>query len=95
MRALDLPEGLAARIAAFTSAGKLPRFEWDSFQPPSWLAMFAGFGLLPPRHDPLADRMTDIDLAATFSRMDDALSRACALARPHREFLKESGAFKA
>lgn len=91
-RARTLPESLAQRIRAFTGAGKLPRFEWDSFQPPSWLAMFAGFGLLPPRHDPLADRQSSADLAQSFARMREAIAKAAALAVPHAQFLAECGA---
>ncbi|WP_244023890.1 tryptophan halogenase family protein, partial [Novosphingobium organovorum] len=75
-RARALPETLAQRIAAFTGSGKLPRFEWDSFQPPSWLALFAGFDLLPPRHDPLADRQPPEALAQALARQREAIARA-------------------
>ncbi|WP_260928982.1 tryptophan halogenase family protein [Novosphingobium sp. 9] len=91
-RGLDLPDTLQARIAAFTQAGKLPRLEWDTFQPPSWLSMFAGFDLLPVRHDPLADRMADTDLATAFTRMDEALTQASAAAPSHADFLTGTGA---
>lgn len=89
-RALDLPETLASRIRTFAGSGKLPRFEWDSFQPPSWLSMFAGLEIWPPRHDPLADQFTDAELATTFERMREAIGRALALAHPHAQFIADT-----
>ncbi|WP_324699657.1 tryptophan halogenase family protein [Novosphingobium aerophilum] len=89
-RALELPETLAARIRAFTGGGKLPRFEWDSFQSPSWLSMYAGFDIWPPRHDPLADQLTVEELGASFAKMREAIGRAAALAVPHARFIAEN-----
>ncbi|GFE73870.1 tryptophan halogenase family protein [Novosphingobium sp. TCA1] len=89
-RALDLPETLARRIRAYKGAGKLPRFEWDSFQSPSWLSMFAGFEIWPSRYDPLADQFTTEELGDTFEQMRAAVARAVSLAGTHEQFIAET-----
>ncbi|WP_334181254.1 tryptophan halogenase family protein [Novosphingobium sp.] len=89
-RALDLPETLAQRIRAYKGAGKLPRFEWDSFQSPSWLSMFAGFEIWPSRYDPLADQFTSEELGGTFEQMRAAVARAVSLAGTHEHFIAET-----
>lgn len=94
-RVLDLPETLAHRIRTFQGSGKLPRFEWDSFQAPSWLSMFAGFGILPQRHDPLADQFSNEELAGSFEQMRAAIARAVGQAGTHAEFIAETCAASA
>ncbi len=89
-RALDLPETLAQRIRAYEGAGKLPRFEWDSFQSPSWLSMFAGFDIWPSRYDPLADQFSAEELGGTFEQMRAAVARAVSLAGTHEQFIAET-----
>lgn len=89
-RALELPETLAQRIRAYKGAGKLPRFEWDSFQSPSWLSMFAGFEIWPSRYDPLADQFTVQELGGTFEQMRAAVARAVSLAGTHEHFIAET-----
>jgi tryptophan halogenase len=89
-RALDLPETLAQRIRAYEGAGKLPRFEWDSFQSPSWLSMFAGFDIWPSRYDPLADQFSVEELGGTFEQMRAAVARAVSLAGTHEQFIAET-----
>lgn len=89
-RTLDLPETLAQRIRAHKGAGKLPRFEWDSFQSPSWLSMFAGFEIWPSRYDPLADQFTVQELGGTFEQMRAAVARAVSLAGTHEHFIAET-----
>lgn len=89
-RAMALPSALAERVRAFREAGKLPRFEWDSFQAPSWLSMYAGFDMLPPRYDPLADQLSVDELGASFAKMREAIGRATAIAVPHSVFIAEN-----
>lgn len=87
IRALDPPEGLQIKLDAWRSAGEFVRNEWDTFQDPSWLSMYAGFGDLPPRHSPLADQFSEADLMDTLQRMRAAIGGTLAHAEPHRAFL--------
>lgn len=63
------------------------RNEWDTFQDPSWLSMYAGFGDLPVRHSPLADQFDTAQLADTMQRMKAAIGATLSHAETHRAFL--------
>ena len=82
-----LPETLAHKLRLFKARGHLVRYEWESFQDPSWLSMYAGFGIDAAAHDPVADRFSVSDLQAAFARMKDSIAQAVALAEPHAAFL--------
>ena len=57
-----------------------------------WLAMFAGFDMLPDTHDPMADHFSDEQLDGAMRRMREAIAKAVALATPHEAFLAQNGA---
>lgn len=87
MRALGLPESLAERVDAWRAGGVFVRREWDTFQDPSWLSMYGGFGLLPDRVSPIADQLGEEELLAAFTRMREAIDRAARTAEPHADFI--------
>jgi tryptophan halogenase len=86
-RALTLPEPLAHKIRMFRARGTLVRYEWESFQDPSWLSMFAGLDMLPTTHDPLADHFSSEQLEGAMLRMREAIGKALALSTPHADFI--------
>ena len=87
MRALEPTEGLQIKLDAWRAGGEFVRNEWDTFQDPSWLSMYAGFDDLPARHSPLADQVSERDLADSLSRMRAAIADTLAHAEPHDAFL--------
>mgnify|MGYP003365576374 CR=1 FL=1 len=87
LRSAPLPEKLAHKLALWRARGKLVRYEWEAFLDPSWLSMYAGFDMLPPAHDPLADHFTDAQIAQALDHMREAIGVAAAHARPARDFL--------
>jgi tryptophan halogenase len=91
MRAAPLPEKLAHKLALWRARGKLVRYEREAFLDPSWLSMYAGFGLLPAAHDPLADHFTDTHVAEALDHMRAAIRAAAAHAHPARDFLARLG----
>lgn len=91
-RAMTLPEPLAHKLRLFRSRGTMVRYEWESFQDPSWLAMFAGLDLLPEAYDPIADHFTGDQLEGAMRRMREAIAKAVALSTPHETFLADNGA---
>jgi tryptophan halogenase len=86
-RALTPPERLAHKLRLFTARGKMVRYEWESFQDPSWLSMFAGLDLLPDSYDPMADHFTDEQLDGAMARMREAIGKAMNLSEPHEAFI--------
>ncbi|KQN15139.1 tryptophan 7-halogenase, partial [Sphingomonas sp. Leaf29] len=81
------PEPLQIKLDAWRSGGEFVRNEWDTFQDPSWLSLYAGFGDLPQRHSPLADAIGEDALADSFARMREAIGKTLAHAEPHGAFL--------
>jgi tryptophan halogenase len=89
VRALELPEMLAQKIRVFQARGAFVRYEWESFQDPSWLALYAGLGLMPDRYDPLADYFTPEQLDGALSRMRRAIDKAVQLAPSHEQYIAD------
>ena len=87
MRALAPTEGLQIKLDAWRAGGEFVRNEWDTFQDPSWLSMYAGFDDLPARHSPLADQVSERDMADSLSRMRAAIAGTLGHAEPHDAFL--------
>ena len=87
MRSITPTEGLQAKLDAWRAGGEFVRNEWDTFQDPSWLSMYAGFEDLPERYSPLADQFTDTELADSLARMRTAIEGTVARAEPHAAFL--------
>ena len=87
MRGLEPPEGLRIKLDAWRAGGEFVRNEWDTFQDPSWLSMYAGFDDLPVRHSVLADQFDTAKLTDTFARMRGAIGGTLAHAEPHARFL--------
>ncbi|WBO21277.1 tryptophan halogenase family protein [Sphingomonas abietis] len=85
-RDTPLPDKLAHKIRMFTSRGRMVRYEWDSFQDPSWLSLFAGLGLLPERWDPLADFFTPDQISGAFDRIREKIAEGVASASTHRDY---------
>ena len=54
-RAATLPEPLAAKLELFAARGRVPMFDDEPFEEEDWAAMFDAVGLVPRRHDALAD----------------------------------------
>ncbi|WP_226016450.1 tryptophan halogenase family protein [Novosphingobium sp. FKTRR1] len=87
MRAAPLPDKLAHKVALWRARGKLVRYEWEAFLDPSWLSMYAGFDMLPARHDPLADHFTQAQVEQALDHMREAIVAAAGHARPARDFV--------
>ncbi|PSJ37067.1 tryptophan halogenase family protein [Allosphingosinicella deserti] len=87
MRALDLPESLQAKLDAWRAQGAFVRYEWETFQDPSWLSLYAGFGDLPGRYNLLADQFSTEELRDTFARMRQAIAGTVKLGVPHRSIV--------
>jgi len=87
-RDADIPETLARKVELFRSRGHIARYRWEMVQPPSWLAIFAGFDILPDAWDPALDGIDGQALAASLNQMRAGVAQAVAGAPTHGEFLR-------
>lgn len=89
MREMALPDTLQHKIDGWRAQGELVRYEWESFQDPSWLSIYAGFEELPTRYNVLADRFSDGELAEIFARMRTAIADTVRSATPSEDFARQ------
>lgn len=69
MPRVEIPESLRHTMQQFMARGRLPKFEEETFQDDSWLAVLLGLGMLPGRLDPTACRVSAADSEATLERV--------------------------
>jgi len=89
-RAMNVPESLQHKIDLWRARGHFVRYRWEMFQPASWLAIYAGFGLLPEVWDPAVDAAEPNSLKARLADMRQTIARAVAAAPPHARFLQQT-----
>jgi len=63
---MPIPETLRNKIDLFASRGHVVEYANESFEEASWVTMYAGFGILPARHDP---RVDDTDASSSNRRL--------------------------
>jgi tryptophan 7-halogenase len=88
-RRIALPERLAHKVRLFRERGVLVRYEWEAFLDPSWLSMYAGFGLLPDAYDPMTDFFTNDELNDAFTKMRASIAEAARSGAPHAEYIAQ------
>ena len=86
-RAMAVPETLELKMCLFKARGVLVRREWETFQDPSWLALYAGFNYLPQNYDPLADCFSENDLREQLRQMRENIARTVEQTPTHAEFI--------
>ncbi len=91
-RQLKLPDSLSYKIEAFRERGLVVAYEKGCFLPPSWVAVFAGQGILPTRYDPRADRMPASVLDSSLAKMRQHVAHAVEHTTDHLAFLETYGA---
>ena len=88
--ATELPDKLAHKVRMFSHRGRMVRYQWDAFQDPSWLSLFAGLDVLPvDRWDPLADYFSVGELTAALAEIRDQIAAALGASIPHERFIEE------
>ena len=86
-REMDLPDTLVAKMALWKARGAFLRYRWEMFSPASWLAIYAGFGVLPDRIDPGVAAVNADELARALDTMRASVRDTVADTPTHAEFL--------
>jgi tryptophan halogenase len=66
----------------------VPLLTEESYQEPSWVAIFAGNQFLPDRYDPLVDRLDPERLRAGLAHRSRLLVHAAEAMPPHEVFIQ-------
>lgn len=86
-RELDVPEPLAHKMRLFKDRGHLVKYRWEIFQSPSWIAIYAGYNMIPDAYDSRADYYNDEFLQASFDNIARSIRAGVEAAPTHAEFL--------
>lgn len=74
VRNMPLPDTLAHKLELWTATGRVPLLAEESYQEPSWTAIFLGLGVIPRRHDPLVDQLDQQQLQRLMETRRTALA---------------------
>jgi tryptophan 7-halogenase len=85
-RQMDLPTGLARKLALFRSGGRIVREHEELFTEVGWLQVLIGQGVMPTAYHPFANQLSDADL-------DEFLSLARRHARGVASAMPDHSAF--
>ncbi|WP_112383949.1 tryptophan halogenase family protein [Sphingomonas carotinifaciens] len=87
MRAIEPPDHLRMKLDSWRACGEFVRYEWESFQDPSWLSLYAGLNQLPAHHSMLADAYPMPALSGHLASIRASIARVLAHGERHDRFL--------
>jgi tryptophan halogenase len=90
---MPLPETLTQKLALYQARGLIAVYNSESFFDPSWLCMYGNLGIEAGSWDPLTNLLPLPELEDVTRRVRDDITRIARGALPHREFLKQAGAW--
>ncbi|GAA0331657.1 tryptophan 7-halogenase [Sphingomonas oligophenolica] len=86
-REMDLPDTLKYKLKIWENCGRLPLFDAESHQLPSWVAILIGNGFIPKNYDVLADRVPLDRLRQGMAGLRAQIARAAAALPDHGAYL--------
>jgi tryptophan halogenase len=87
VRGMELPDTLKYKLEIWEQCGRLPLFDAESHQLPSWVAILIGNGFLPKHYDVGAGRMPIDSLRNGMAALRAQLARAAAALPEHGAYL--------
>jgi tryptophan 7-halogenase len=88
-REVEVPDRLQHKMEVFRSSGRVPLFDAESYQEPSWVSILLGQNVLPRRYDPLVDNLNVEHLKRGMLQRRRAI-RALAESQPrHGDYIEQ------
>ena len=87
-RNMSIPDSLATKLDLFRRRGAAMPALQDLFREGSWFAVLYGQGLVPEGYHPLADTLSEDELALTLSKVRAAVQKRVDGMLPHQLFLE-------
>jgi len=88
-RQLQLPDSLQHKMDIFRSSGRVPLLSEESYQEPSWVAIFLGQDVFPRRYDPLVDNISVENLKRGMLQRRQAIRRLAESMPTHGDFIAQ------
>lgn len=84
-----MAESLRHTLDQFESRGRLPKYEEETFDDNSWLAVLFGMGVVPRRIDPTVYRVSESEVASLMDRVARVSAELPAKAPSYPNYLRE------
>lgn len=88
-RAINVPEPLQRKMDAFIARGELIRYPIEIFGPPSWLAIYSGFAILPQSYDERVNQLDSEYLQQSLTQMRKSIRNAVDSVQKHDVFIAQ------
>ena len=85
--AMEVPDTLAGKIELFRAGGRIVRRDEELFTEAAWLQVMIGQEVTPEAWHPLADQLSEADLAAFLGAVEQLAAGVAARAADHAEFV--------
>ena len=89
-RSMPIPGSLTEKLALFRSQGMVLRADEELFTEPGWVQVMIGQHMLPERWHPLAEAISDTDLAEFMQLVESSYARAAAALPVHGQWLAKA-----
>jgi tryptophan halogenase len=86
--AMDIPDSLKHRIALFRETGRVFRMPDELFAENSWIQVMMGQGVTPQRYHPVADVMSEPDLARFLGEIRSNVDSTVRQLPAHMDYLR-------
>jgi tryptophan halogenase len=94
-RDMSLPDSLQHKLALYRARGLIVQYDSESFFDPSWVCMYANFGIEARGLDPYTSLLGLEELKEVMRRVRADIAAMAGEGSPHREFLRLKGALAA
>ena len=91
-RNMKLPDSLKAKIDNWLTRGHISKYDFGTFLPPSWVAVFIGQNLIPSHSDIRVDKMTLKDIQNQADMMKQSIQNSVRQSSGHINFIRSHGA---
>ncbi len=88
-RAMAIPDSLAHKLRVFRAHGRVDRAADELFTEPGWVQVMLGQGVMPQRWSPLADALSDADLAGFLAQLSGVYAKSAERLPLHADYLKQ------
>ena len=88
-REMSVPETLQKKMDLWRAQGHFIRYRWEMFSQPSWLAIYAGFEMLPQTYDVSVDGFDAVQLSTALAQMRKAVADTVAATCTHGDFIQQ------
>jgi tryptophan 7-halogenase len=86
-RAMEIPATLAEKLEIFRANGRIFRVSEELFTELGWLQVMVGQGVMPAGYHPLADQLSDSDLAGFLAATRQVVDGSVAAMPSHEDFI--------